>query len=203
MLCYVHQFVQIKNEPFTVTSEQKWEQDFPNITLNWKHIYNIPRFATIETKIRNFQYKYLMNNIPTNKHLMKLNIVSDSLCDFCSMHPETVNHMFWECRITQIFWNELQTSLNNCNVRTSLDLYTITFGKSGNSNNINVQNFIILNAKYYIHICKYRKTIPNFNCFKHFLIYKINIEKYIALLNDKLEIHNEKWSNFDRNITIS
>ena len=51
-------------------------------------------------------------------------------------------------------------------------------------------------AKYYIFLCKCRKTIPTFLCFKHYLSSRIDIEEQIAFQQDKLEQHKLKWKMF-------
>ena len=48
--------------------------------------------------------------------------------------------------------------------------------------------------KYFILNMKYKKQVPNFNCFVHSLKLKIQIEKEIALSNDTLQIFEQKWN---------
>ena len=43
-----------------IKPEKKWETIFNNIELNWKFIYTLPFKTTIDTKMREFQYKYIM-----------------------------------------------------------------------------------------------------------------------------------------------
>ena len=78
-------------------SERKWNEMFVDENLNWKLIFTNTLKATNEIKLQNFQYKYLLRFIPTNKHLLKCNIGTSALCDLCVMEIETVNHLFWEC----------------------------------------------------------------------------------------------------------
>ena len=59
------------------------------MNINWKEVHTIPFKSLISTKIRAFQYKYLMRIIPNNQFLYKCNINSTSLCDFCTMYVET------------------------------------------------------------------------------------------------------------------
>ena len=64
-------------------------------------------YCTIDQKLRNFQYKYLMQIVRTNDFLLKCKLVQSNICDFCNMHVETVQHLFWECMYTQNFWQKL------------------------------------------------------------------------------------------------
>ena len=93
-------------------SEQKWNSTFTNEELNWKKICTTPILATGDIKIREFQYKCLKRIIPSNVFLHKCKLVDSSLCDFCHMEIETVNHMFWECMYVQTFWMQLKNCLN-------------------------------------------------------------------------------------------
>ena len=42
--------------------------------VNWKFIYTLPFKSTNDSKLREFQYKYIMRIIPTNKYLFNLNV---------------------------------------------------------------------------------------------------------------------------------
>ena len=57
-----------------------------------------------------------MRIIPTNRFLLKCNIGHTTLCDFCSMEIETLDHLFWECIHVQLFWANLSTLLQDYNV---------------------------------------------------------------------------------------
>ena len=154
--------------------------------------------STIDTTIRNFQYKYISRIIPTNTYLMKCNIKQSNICDFCSMHVESVKHLFWECTHTQSFWTALSTYLNSINFSTPIDYKTISLGicTTGSVNTILAKQFILTLAKYHIFKQKCKNNLPNINQFKHELTYKIEIEKIIAFKNDQLAIHNQKWNAF-------
>ena len=78
----------------------KWEQEIDQ-DINWKHIHTIPLRSLINTKIRAFQYKYIMRIVPNNKFLYQCKINNTSLCDFCSMNVESNKHLFWECHISR------------------------------------------------------------------------------------------------------
>ena len=56
-------------------SQSKWLNDLniqnPN-EVNWKEVYSLPFKATIETKLINFQYKFIHRRITTNSFLHKV-----------------------------------------------------------------------------------------------------------------------------------
>ena len=156
----------------------------------------IPIKSTIDTKLRDFQFKFLKRIIPTNTFLFKCNISSSNLCDFCSSDIETVKHLFWECQFSQQFWLQLKTFLNNVNIDVTFDYKNICFGISNTTLSNSIINFIILSAKYFIFKSKYMKNIPNITLFKSFLKKRMEIEKCIALEKDKIEHHIAKWQKF-------
>ena len=57
----------------------------------------------------------------------------------------------------------------------------------------NVVNFIILLAKQYIYRQKWLKGNLNIRAFERYCVKIENVEKYIAIKNDRLKVHNKKW----------
>ena len=49
------------------TAQKKFKEKFPQFPFDWKKIYSLPFIVTIETKIREFQYKVLNNIVFTLK----------------------------------------------------------------------------------------------------------------------------------------
>ena len=139
--------------------------------------------TSIDAKIKTFQYKFLHRITPTNKLLMKQNLCSTSLCDFCSMYAESITHLFWEY-------------LNSVNINILINLKSICFGNTEKNMLLKSNNFVIFCAKYFIFINKCRKTIPSLMNFKKYLSNRIKIEQQIAFQNDKLEQHNNKWGRY-------
>ena len=110
------------------------------------------------------------------------------------MEIETL-HLFWECTYVQQFWMSLSDLLQQCNINIDMNIKTVSFGicQPNPNHNIRVQNFIIYVAKNFIFQNKQRKQAPNILHFKSYLISRIQIEKEIALLNDKLAFFELKW----------
>ena len=193
-LMYISQINNLSTH--TIKAEEKWNTIFPNEELQWKTIYTTAMNTSIDIKIKTFQYKFLHRIIPTNKLLMKQNLCSTSLCDFCSMYAESITHLFWECCVVQTFWTNLKNYLNNININISLNLKSVCFGSTERHILLKSNNFVIFCAKYFIFINKCRKTIPILINFKNYLSTRIKIEQQIAFQNDKLEQHNNKWRRY-------
>lgn len=64
--------------------------------------------VTISTKLRDFQYRMLLNKIFTNTTLSKWGKKDTELCDFCKAERETPIHLFIECRKITPIWSKLK-----------------------------------------------------------------------------------------------
>ena len=49
--------------------------------------------------------------IPTNSFLHKIKLKNTNLCTFCKIHDETIEHLFFDCPVTQIFVKTIKTIL--------------------------------------------------------------------------------------------
>ena len=54
-------------------------------------------------------------------------------------------------------------------------------------------NHMLLVVKYYIHLCRHRKTRPTVSGLKSRILDTEYLEKQIAIGKNKIENHNEKW----------
>ena len=71
----------------------------------------MPYKSATDCTLRSFQYKYIQRIIATNKYLFTCNLSNTNLCDMCSEHIETIEHLFWEYKYIQSLWNQLITFL--------------------------------------------------------------------------------------------
>ena len=55
-------------------TEVKWTNDFQNYDIVLELAYQMAHRCTIDMKLRNLQYKYLMRMVPNNKYLFKCKI---------------------------------------------------------------------------------------------------------------------------------
>ncbi len=100
----------------------KWETELEKRDIQWKTIFTIPYTCTINTKLRAFQYKYLMRIIPNNAFLFKCKLKPSNLCEFCHMYTETNKHMFWECNIVQAFWSQINQLIQSSEIDHTTNL---------------------------------------------------------------------------------
>ena len=168
------------------------EKNFDDYDFNWKSIYRIPRIATLETKIRIFQYKLLNNVLYLHEKLFQFGIISHSKCSFCELYDETWHHIFYECTYTQNLWNRLRLHLSQKVALLVLNPQSTIFGFTDVSDhNFLLVNHLLLIFKYNIYNSKVNNglSLQSLKC----VIYQI---KYIeeTISNNDL-IKKRKVSN--------
>ena len=87
--------------------------------LKWNEIYTLGRKSSIDNCCRMFHYKYMHNILYLNNKLFKMNHFPSKTCSYCSVHDETVSHLFSACSQTLNTWNLLR-------IRTKLTLPVLT-----------------------------------------------------------------------------
>ena len=96
----------LKNE--LPTSQKYFCHIFPNLQVEWKEIYLLPRKVSIDTYLRMSQYKILNNILYLNKQLFIFNKKETKLCSYCRLQDETINHIFVECKFAIKLWCDLR-----------------------------------------------------------------------------------------------
>ena len=195
-LLYTHQ---IKAKQISIKQIERWETVFENNNIEWKNVFKTPHTTTVDSKLRNFQYKYIMRIVRTNKDLFKFKLVNSTLCDFCNQASESRYHLFWECSHVQELWRQISNIFLTNNITIQLSYETISFGTLTQRKYTTPINYIILLAKYYIFRSKCLKENLTFTHFKRYLIDKIRTEQHIAQRKGKLQLHEARWNGFIMN----
>ena len=84
----------VQQETITPTSQKYFESIFQDLTLQWKHIYTLPRITAIHSKLLYFQCKILHNIMYLNKRLFLFRKHNTSLGSFCNLEAKTVTDLF-------------------------------------------------------------------------------------------------------------
>ena len=140
-------------------------------------------------KIQSFQYSIIHQYFPCNLYLSKWREDVLSKCNFCD-NIDTLIHYFTECKVVTTFWIQLEHWLNNTldlDEKITLDGCDIMLGKLDQKDYINVINFVIIQAKWYIYCKKLNSNNIVFNEFIRKLMYRLNIEKHRYHLKDDIE----------------
>ena len=179
----------IEKPPISIS---KYELLFPLHDLSWKDIYVLPRRASLDSKIREFQYKVLNRILYVNKALYKIGIASSPLCTFCQISEESLGHLFIHCPISSAFWLSVVEWLKNyfSTIQCLTDV-SIMFGLFGKETQL--INHIILLGKQVIFQCRLLKVNPSLSLLKTKIKITCRVERVIAEQNDIVDSHNEKW----------
>ena len=135
-----------------------WVKHFDNIDQRFisKAFININKFSSV-VKYRSFQYRLLNNIIYLNNRLIHFGLTNTDQCYFCNQHKETTKHLFYECNVVQVFWNEL---LKCCNINAKIDCKTVIFNTL-NETPERYENLLVLIAKQHIFARKCVKKTLN------------------------------------------
>ena len=166
--------------------------------LEWKDIYMYVFNHLIDTKSKQFQYKFIHDILVNRYWLNKWKITDSNLCRLCGNDVENLLHMFWECIFTQRFWIDTNEYLYR-KLNITLNKEEVFFGM----NNM-VSNTIIVNAKKYIYNTFVKDGKPKLEIFLHSLSHVIQIEYNIYKRKKNVSEWQRKWSPFitDEEITM-
>ena len=138
--------------------------------------------VSLDTKLRAFQYKLLYRIIFTNDKLFAFKIVDSPVCTFCESEDEPLEHMFYFCNVTTLFWKVLSW-IAIYNKELEFTFKDIFFGKFDLDKDFMLINHILLLAKLFIYRCKIDKIVPSFEIFKAKLKANYNLD---SLLQGKM-----------------
>ena len=134
------------------TSQKFFTKKFDISNQNiWRSVYLLSARASIESKIRIFQYKILNNVLYLSQRLSDMNIVGSSLCSQCKKEPETIPHLFLNCTFSQKFWSNTQKWCSPIFKLPNLSEKTVFLGYLNEETNNILINHIILLHKYFLY----------------------------------------------------
>nr|XP_039263093.1 uncharacterized protein LOC120339092 [Styela clava] len=174
-----------------------WQESFNIPCVEWNKYFTNSYLSTIETKLRSFQIKFFYKARVLNNVLYGFGLVETNLCEFCKLHIETLLHLFYNCPITSEFWSDIDQWIvfktDNLNFNLGMKECFIGFDDISDMQFINC---VLLAARFFIYRCRIQKRKPVFDVFNKFISDIRNNEKYIAMKNGKIMIHNTKWRLF-------
>ena len=74
-----------------------------DLAIDWKKLYSSAFETTLDTKLREFQYKILNLIIFTNEKLCRFKMVDSPLCAFCNAEEESLEHLLYFCKASTFF----------------------------------------------------------------------------------------------------
>ena len=178
-------------------AELKWEHYFQTDMLDWSTIYKLAFNITKDTKVQSLQYKILQRIFPCNYWLSKWNKDINDSCRFCNQ-TDYLEHYFYECQTLNELWEGIRNWwLQNIGCTFNLSAKDVILGVCNAFDEyiLEMINFTILLAKYYIMKCRKDETHIELTNFLYFMKKQLEIEiTHYKLLNKKESDFNN-WKN--------
>ena len=154
-----------------LTSEKPGKEacwrSFSNVQVNWENTYHLPFLCTTETKLRVFQFKFLQRRVATNDFLLQIGKKETDSCSFWPGSPATLTHLFWHCRATQTFWNNVsqwtseELDLTNLNITPFSP--ALCLGLIDIISNFLLHHFLLIARHYILHLPEVNRKTRNEN----------------------------------------
>ena len=149
--------------------------------------------------------RLLQRGLVTNIQLEKWGLVDTNLCSFCKIEKETLSHLFFQCNIVYQIWVQMEAYfVRKFGVQIEMNLLNVLLNRVCPIKS-HVVNFICLIIKQYIYKQRCLKENLSVGQLTRSIIRVESIEKYIAICNGKLNIHQRKWSkaNVQQQLSVS
>ena len=144
----------------------------------------------LDTKLKEFQYKFVHDILVNNYWLHKWNIRSNDICDLCNKEKEDILHMFWRCdKINNFVGQFVDLIKDKCCIDITESIFCL-----GHENEF--VNHMIYLCKQYIYRCKFTGESPLFRSFFTHTEYVKSLELEIAKVNRKpmtMDYWIKKW----------
>ena len=136
---------------------KRWSEILSLNDEKWAKIFKSIRKLCKETKLREFQFKFIHRIVVTKRELFKYGIKTDEECCFCG-EKDSIDHTFIHCPFTKSFIQKVirwfNTTYNSqFSPSTEEPLFGITSNLNENSTTKKF-DYVTLFMRYYIYSCK-------------------------------------------------
>lgn len=126
---------------------------------DWTKYFNMLKQMHCTTYLFTFQFKLLHRILPTNKFLYSIHVKDTKYCSFCNNEEETLEHLFFDCRIVNRFLENDTTQFGQIYDNFMLNKSDVLLGYTDQPLFL---NFLFLVIKSYIYSCKLKEKIPTY-----------------------------------------
>ena len=158
----------------------------------WASYYNNNNKTRAGINLQYFQYQVLTRTLVTNKKLKQFKISEDDNCSFWNNATETIEHLFFYCPKIYDLWGKCIKWVQSVNYnKIELDIKLILLGPK----KIDPLLFTIITiVKQTIYKKRHKNKAPTLAQIQCILKYHMNIERYIAMCNNRIQHFLGKWS---------
>ena len=159
----------------------------------------INRIYTITNvlKLRSFQNRILTRSLITNVQLKQYGIKDSNLCTFCNSQKESTVHLLFYCPSVFNLWNRIYENFKEANIN-DLSVENILFNTVTDNAKL-LPNLIVLVVKKYIYDTHCQEKKLSYELCNKRIESIHEVEKFIAIKNEKLRLHEIKWSMYNMN----
>ena len=134
----------------------------------------------LDTKTREFQFKFLHDILVNNFWLKKWNLAETDNCTFCKDAREDIIHLFWDCEHVQTFWNYFNVIYGRA-IGETVNISTVVY-----SSKDPLFCTLILLGKLHIYESRYKEGKPDIRIYRRKVNYIQNTEFEIAKKNNTI-----------------
>ena len=109
-------FLAKKQTTPTAKDREKLSAKYHRLSIDWKRVYLLSFRTTLETKLREFQFKILNRIVFTNEKLFRFGMAESDKCVFCQTEVESIEHLLFSCKISSVFWKHVLSWLRDNNI---------------------------------------------------------------------------------------
>lgn len=162
----------------------------PRETVDWSRAYVRANRYPIDTKTKEFQFKFLHDCLVNRYWLKKWKIVNNDECEICETSCDNIVHVYWECQLTRAFWTTFTEWCTSKLGHFDFEIDDVFLG----CDNETVCCLIFI-AKRHIYLKRLDNEAPDWACFLHTAKATWNTELYIAKENNTTHSFFAKWQN--------
>ena len=157
---------------------------------DWESVYE--RAFKTTTRLQSLQFIIIHRYFPTRRFLCTRQVVNDPFCDNCGL-VDGLEHYFFDCAEVHDFWLELEEIINAKGIAMRFARQEVLFGADRFSSIINLIDLV---AKQFIVNQNYDNGCKGMPLFRAALLKMFNMEKLIAIKNDRIEKFRIRWAAF-------
>ena len=179
-----------------------------NIMLDdaeWKKIFIMPKIYIKNIRIREFQHKITHRYYGCDSKVAKWDRTVPATCKLCKNGIANILHTFYECQVTQIFWENLEDWMNS-NIFTQnqikLTALSVIIGDPTHLKTGHMLNHCLIYAKYFIHRQRQINKRPELRSFIPFYTIVLQTEKERYCMTGKLKQFSKIFGKISEKLSV-
>ena len=168
-----------------------------NVEKEYEHfvncIKNVLYSTNLTPKLKDFQYRLMLNKIITNVELKEWGIKTTDRCTLCDGERETIDHLLIECDEVVDLWIFIKSICRRNDIECKWDTISILWNQV-HTNPEHVINQLVVMLKQYVYRAKCMGKNPSVFAFREEIFKTYDVEYYNAKRAMKSVKCIKKWS---------